>query len=399
MHDVIVVGAGPSGSYTARRLAEKGHRVQVLEARPQAGEKNSCTGIVGWECITTFGIDEKVILRQANSAMVFSPSGNTLHLHRKDPQACILNRKAFDIYMAERARQAGADYEFNCRVTDIAIGKDRADVRISRGEITERISAQVIVIASGFNPGFNERIGLGAFKDYAAGAQADVEAPGLEEVEVYFGEMAPGFFSWLAPTTGGLAKAGLLSRHEPGRLLKNWLEKLEKQGKIKSRAVKISYGGIPLKALSCTYKDRLIAVGDAAGHTKPTSGGGIYYGLIGAEAAANVLHKALASGDLTAKRLSRYQTAWRKKLGRELQMGYWARRLLERMSDEQIDLIFKLMKSGGIDEALLNAKDLSFDWHSRTIISLLKYQVVAGALKVIKMPFKPAVLTDKARND
>ncbi len=399
MHDVIVVGGGPSGSYTARRLAEKGHRVQVLEARPRVGEKSSCTGIVGWECITTFGIDERVILRQANSAMVFSPSGNTLHLHREEPQACILDRKAFDIYMAERAQQAGAEYEFNCRVTDVAIGKDRADVRFSRGETTEKLSAQAIVIASGFNPAFNERAGLGGFKDYTTGAQADVETPELAEVEVYFGDMAPGFFAWLAPTTAGFAKAGLLSRQEPGRLLKNWLEKLENQGKIASREVKINYGGIPLKPPPCSYGERLIAVGDAAGHTKPTSGGGIFFGLIGAEAGASVLHKALDDGDLTAKSLSRYQTAWRKKLGRELQTGYWARRLLERLSHEQIDMIFKLMKTGGIDEALLKAKDLSFDWHSRTIMSLLKYQVLAGALKVIKMPFKPAALTVKGRND
>jgi flavin-dependent dehydrogenase len=290
--------------------------------------------------------------------------------------------------MAERAQQAGATYDFNCQVTDMATGKDRADVHISRGNTTSKISAQAIVVASGFNPGFNERIGLGGFKDYVTGVQAEVEAPGLEEVEVYFGDTAPGFFAWLTPTTPGKAKAGLLSRREPGALLKNWLNKLEKQEKITTKDVKIHYGGIPLKPPPYSYKDRMIAVGDAAGHTKPTSGGGIYYGLIGADTAAEVLHKALVDGDFTAKRLSRYQRAWRKKLGRELQMGYWARRLYERLSHEQIDLIFKIMKSGGIDEALLKAKDLSFDWHSRTIIQLLKYQVVAGTLKIIKMPFK-----------
>ena len=144
----------------------------VLEAKARAGEKSSCTGIVGWECITTFGIDKKVILRQANSATVFSPSGNTLHLHRDEPQACILDRKAFDNYMVELARQAGAVYEFNSLVTDVAIGKDRADVRISRGDATEKISAEAIVIASGFNQAFNERAGAGKSRDYADGAQS-----------------------------------------------------------------------------------------------------------------------------------------------------------------------------------------------------------------------------------
>ncbi len=387
MLDVIVVGGGPSGSYTARKLSEKGYRVQVLELKPEAGHKKSCTGIVGQEFIDTFGIPQKVILRQANSATVFSPSGNTLHLYRKEPQACILDRAAFDVFLAERAQETGAVYEFNCRVTGISIEKSHADVLASRNDRESRISAKAIVLASGYNPGLNERAGLGGFKDYIAGAQAEVEAPGLEEVEVYFGDMAPGFFAWLVPTTPGMAKAGLLARKDPGMYLKKMLEELKKSGKIASSKAETSFGVIPLKPPARTFGERLLAVGDAAGHTKPTSGGGIYYGLIGAEFAAEVLDKALADGDLTAGRLAGYQKAWRRKLGGELRKGYWARRLYERLSNEQIDLMFKVIKSSGIDKALLESKDISFDWHSRTIMSLLKYQVVAGALKVIKLPF------------
>ena len=59
--------------------------------------------------------------------------------------------------------------------------------------------------------------------------------------------------------------------------------------------------------------------------------------------------------------------AWRKKLGRELKIGYWARKLFERLSDRQIDRIFEIVKANGIDEALLEAEDLSFDWHSQTM--------------------------------
>jgi len=387
MLDVIVAGGGPTGSHLAQRLAEKGHKVQVLEARAAVGEKRSCTGIVGWEFIKTFGIPDKVIIRQANSAIIYSPGGNTIHLHRNDPQACILDRKAFDGYMAENAQKAGAEFKFNHRVTGIQIEKSHAEVIIAAENRETKISAKALILACGFNPGILEKAGLGCFKDHVAGVQAEVEAPGLGEVEVYFGDTAPGFFSWLVPVAPGTAKAGLLARKEPGALLKKWLVSLAEQGKIKSKDVEIHYGGIPLKPPVRTYGERLLAVGDAAGHTKPTSGGGIYYGLIGAEIAAEVLDKALIDGDLTAGRLARYQRSWKPQLGRDLRTGYWARRLFERLSHEQIDLIFKIMKSGGIDKALLNAKDLSFDWHSRTIMSLLKYNVVAGPLKILKLPF------------
>ena len=385
MLDVIVVGGGPAGSYAARRLAEKGHTVQVLETQPGAGHKKSCTGIVGREFVDKFSIPSKVILRPANSAMVFSPAGHTLHLSRKEPQACILDREAFDVYLAESAQTAGAQYEFNCRVTGIAIEKGHASITVSRNARENKISSKAVILASGYNPALNEQAGLGGSKDHVLGAQAEVAAPGLEETEVYFGDMAPGFFSWLVPTSPGRAKAGLLTRQEPGRYLKTWLEGLYKSGKIASKDADINYGAIPLKPPARTYGERLLAIGDAAGHTKPTSGGGIYYGLIGAEAAAETLSKALSENDLSAARLAGYQKAWRRKLGRELRTGYWARRLYERLNNEQIDLIFKIVKANGIDEAILKADDLSFDWHSRTIMSLLKYQVVAGALKIMRL--------------
>jgi flavin-dependent dehydrogenase len=162
------------------------------------------------------------------------------------------------------------------------------------------------------------------------------------------------------------------------------LENLYRTGKIITKDPEISYGAIPLKPPARTYGDRLLAVGDAAGQTKPTSGGGLYYGLIGADAAAETLAKALTDGDLSAGRLGEYEKKWRGKLGREMRNGYWARRLYERLSDKQIDLAFKIMKAGGIEKALLNAKEVSFDWHSRTIKSLLRYQ----ALHMIKFPFR-----------
>jgi len=211
--------------------------------------------------------------------------------------------------------------------------------------------------------------------------------------------MAAGFFAWLVPTANGMAKAGLLARRAPEDLLKKWLNQLIKQGKITAKGTEIHLGAIPLRPPARTYGDRLLAVGDAAGHTKPTTGGGIYYGLTGADIAAEVLHKGLADGDLTAGRLARYQRAWRAKLGGELRTGYWARRLFERLSGEQIDLIFKIIKSSGIDETLLKSEDLSFDWHSRAIKKLFSYQAVAGALKFIKLPFKSKSVDRYTGND
>jgi digeranylgeranylglycerophospholipid reductase len=388
MYDVIVAGGGPIGSFMAGRLAEKGHRVLVLEKKPQPGAKTACTGIIGQECASAFGIDERSIIRKVNSASLFSPSGNRLHLRREEPQAVILDRTAFDTIMVERAQQAGAEYQFGSRVQNITVANDYANVAVDEGREMRVIMAKAAVIASGFSPGLMWRLGLGKFKDFTIGVQAEVEAPGCDEVEVHFGDMAPGFFTWLVPTTPPLARAGLLARENPGRYLKKWLADLKKQGRIISDEVGISYGGIPLRPLPHTSSERMIVVGDAAGQVKPTSGGGIYYGLLSAEIASEVLHQALEDNDLSARRLGRYERGWRKKLGREIRTGYWFRKLFERLNNRQIDRIFEIVKAGGIDEALLKAEDIAFDWHGRTIIRLLKYQMVAKTFGQIRLPFK-----------
>jgi digeranylgeranylglycerophospholipid reductase len=388
MHDVIVIGGGPAGSYTARRLAEYGHKMLVLEKNSQAGEKSCCTGIVGQECVNTFDIDTKVILRQLNSATLFSPSGNGLHIYRPETQAVVLDRAAFDISMAERAQRAGAEYRFTHRVTGIVIESGNASVTVTHHEKESILQAKVIVIASGFSPGLNERAGLGTSKDHVIGVQVETEIPGLEETEVYFGDMAPGFFGWLVPTTPGRGRIGLLSRQDAGPHLKKWLIQLAERGKIASTDAQLSYGAIPLKPPARTYGERIIAVGDAAGQVKPTSGGGIFYGLLSAGIAAETLNRALADEDLSSRRLAQYERSWRKKLGGEIRTGYWARKIFEKMSDRQIDRLFKIIKAGGIDEALLKAKDVSFDWHGRTIKRVIKYQVIAKTMGIVRQPFK-----------
>jgi digeranylgeranylglycerophospholipid reductase len=309
------------GSRVACRLAEVGHNVLVLKKQETPGTKSACTGIIGLECVNVFSIENSVILRKLNSASLFSPSGNSLRVYRPDPQAVVLDRAAFDIAMADRARKAGAEYRVNARVTDVTIEKNQAIVTVYSHGKTQTIPARAAIIACGFSPGLLKHLGLGSFKDFAIGVQAEVEAPRLDEVEVYFGDVAPDFFAWLLPVTPPLARAGLISREKPGFYLKKWLAQLAAGGRIVTDEVKLRYGGIPLKPLSRTYGERLIAVGDAAGQVKPTSGGGIYYGLLAADIAAATLHEALEDDDLSAKRLARYQRGWRKKLGRELRTG------------------------------------------------------------------------------
>src|SRR5260221_4283884 len=64
---------------------------------------------------------------------------------------------------------------------------------------------------------------------------------------------------------------------------------------------------LPLGAVGRTYGDRMLAIGDAAGLVKPTTGGGIHYSIVSAALAADVAVDALAADRLGPASLSAYQ--------------------------------------------------------------------------------------------
>ncbi|MFC1860479.1 geranylgeranyl reductase family protein [Chloroflexota bacterium] len=392
MYDVVIIGGGPVGSYVAYKLSEKGHNVVVLEKKEKLGGRVCCTGIISQECVNSFAIEDGVIWRWVGSVQLFPPSGSSLRLWRKETQACIVNRSAFDILMAQRAQAEGAHYVLGSRVEDIEIGKDGAKIEaVGQGERLN-FEGRAVVIAAGFGSGLTERVGLDRIGDFVMGAQAEVEVNGVDEVEVYFSqEVAPGFFAWLVPTSPPKALAGLASHRRSGFYLRKLMSSLVAQGKIVSAEVEPSYRAIPLKPLPKTCGQRLVVVGDAAGQVKPTTGGGIYYGLLCADIAADSLHRALDNNDLSARSLAGYECGWKKRLGRELKICYYARKFYERLSDRQIEKLFDIIKSRGIDKALLKRDDLAFDWHGEVILKLLRQGILSKAIEMMKTPFRIGV--------
>ncbi|MDP3880155.1 MAG: NAD(P)/FAD-dependent oxidoreductase [Dehalococcoidales bacterium] len=389
-YDVVVIGGGPVGSQVAYQLAKMGHSIAVLERKKSLAEPVCCTGIISQECASAFAISESVILRRVNSARIFSSSGQMLRLWRPEPQACIVDRPAFNAALASRAQSAGAEYVLDALVNDLEVGSHGVSIEIASQEEARLFEARAAVIATGFASKLIEKLGLGKINDFVMGTQAEVETIGVDEIEVYMGkQIAPDFFAWLVPTSPGRAWAGLLTRRAPGDYLRKFMSFLLDRGKIASGKTALSYGGIPVKPLAKSYGHRLIIAGTAAGQIKPTTGGGIYYGLLCADIAANNLHRALESGNLSAGNLARYETDWKRKLGQELRTGYRARKFYERLSDIQVDHIFDIMRMNGIVETLLKEDDLSFDWHGGAVSRLLRHQALSTAFKIMKLPFLP----------
>jgi len=393
LYNTIIIGAGPVGSYLAKKLAELGYKVLVLDKKMTAGQDICCTGIVSKECLDLIHIDKNLIMRQVNSAKFLAPSGKPLRVWHSNKVAYIIDRPALNLALVDHAQESGAYYLCGAQVTDIQAGTE--SVRISanyRGQ-KRLFEADTAVIATGFGSPLPGKLGLGEINDFVIGAQAEINMAGNDEVEIYLDQrLAPGGFAWLVPTRDNKGLVGLVTYQQPGQYLKKLLSNLKNKGKITSTKVTPGYGAIPLRPPAKTYTDRTLVVGEAAGQVKPTTGGGIYYGLLCADIAADILHQAFQDHDFSESRLATYQKRWRARLGKELQFGYWAHRLYNKFNNRQIERLHNFINKNGIPQFIAELDDLCFDWHSELILKTLKnwaINIPAQAIKPLRKSIQP----------
>src|SRR2546422_516583 len=99
MHDVIIVGGGPGGLYTALLLARGGFDVAVLEEHEVIGEPVHCTGVLATEAYEEFDIPRDAILNELTTARFYSPSGQSIDYLTDTVEALVVDRKLFDQHL------------------------------------------------------------------------------------------------------------------------------------------------------------------------------------------------------------------------------------------------------------------------------------------------------------
>jgi flavin-dependent dehydrogenase len=184
--------------------------------------------------------------------------------------------------------------------------------------------------------------------------------------------VAPGFFGWLVPSGDSTALAGLMAKKEADSRLESFLTFLKTEGRISSVRGKPAYRGITLATPRHTYADRVLLAGDAAGQVKPLTGGGIFFGLLCADMAANTLHSAMEKGDFSSSYLSLYQKEWKHLLGRELRLGRWAHRLYGKLWEGRIEWLMRLADKQGLADRLSASSGIGFDWHGSAMLCVVK---------------------------
>jgi digeranylgeranylglycerophospholipid reductase len=372
--DLVVVGAGPAGAVVAERLAARGYSVALLEEHATVGDPVHCTGLLGLDAFTEFGLPDSLVLGVSGAARFWGATGESVLIESRRVHAAVIDRGALDRLLAERAVRAGATLLRGYRAERVAVDDRR--VAIHGRPDDPPLEARACVLACGANYRFHRELGLGRPDVFLQSAQLETAFPEVPEIEVRFGrEVAPGGFAWLVPFrrgTDSYARIGLMSETRARERFDSFLDTLcARAGAGAARMAEPRLKMLPLGPVARTYGHRVLAVGDAAGLVKPTTGGGIYYGMLSGTYAAEVLDQGLGRDRLGAGHLRRYETRWRKALGSEIRTGLRFRKIASRLSDESIDALIDLARVNGIVPLL--ERNASFNWHRKAAVALLSH--------------------------
>jgi geranylgeranyl reductase family protein len=373
MYDAVVIGAGPAGLYAAFRLAQNGLRVALLEEHHVVGRPAHCTGILAREAFDEFDISPDVILNELTAARFIAPSGRDVVYRPRAIEAVAIDRPAFDSDLAERAARAGVTFIHGARVTEVTRDAHRVIVTAVGHPA---VSARTCVLACGGRYALHRHLGLSVPSIYLHTAQKEVAAAHPGDVELHFGSyVAPKGFGWIVPIWRegrSYARIGVMSEDRSPTHFDRMVARVSGRWGIRPDdddppRQKI----LPLNRISRTYGDRLVVVGDAAGLVKPTTGGGIYYSLVSASLAADVLTDALREDNLTSERLAEYEQRWRQQLERELNTQLAFRSLAQTMHDDDIEGLFELAQTDGVMPIV--RRTATFNRHRQLIVALLKH--------------------------
>ena len=401
--DAVVVGGGPAGCFAAWHLAKKGVETTVFEEHSEIGVPSHCAGHLSIRSLRNMGLyplPDGIVENTFSGASFYSPAGTKFSVRLKKPVTCAVNRVLFDKFLAENAEEAGARFNLGSRVQSLLNDKGIVvGVNVEQeGSTQKQVPAKVVVDAEGISSRLLRQAGLQTLDQrglvYAVEAEVEnVKNVETDEVEVYLGnEYAPGFYAWLIPKRDGTAKVGLAAkRGNPKEHLQRLMFKHPVASKqlAKAKVTRTAFHPITLGGpIPKTYSNGFLAVGDVASQVKPTTGGGVVFGLTCARIAAEAAAEAIRKNDASSGFLQLYQQRCNDALGFDFNVMLKARKFLDSLSDEKINEALRFAARFGLDKALEDVEEI--DFQGQTLMKTLTKPAAFAGLAYILLHYLTA---------
>ncbi len=391
-YDVVVVGAGPSGCVSAKYASKNGASTLILEEDREIGFPVRCAGLISDRAFRESELSarrfENCVEQTVRGALFHSPNVS-FRVDAGGEKAFVIRRCLFDRLLADDAVAAGSDIMVGCRLVGIKNDKrGELTLKVMRDGVEKKIRTKIVIGADGISGITSSVVGykIKRYRRILSCAQLEGKYENEEDfVELFFGNnVAPGFFAWSIPVYRKISRIGLCIDPDRGRNENafRFLKKCLYRHPIMSRRYRGSVtafyaGAIPIGLLPKTAEEkmRIILVGDAAAQVKPTTGGGIYYGMKCGKIAGKVSAEAVSAEKPSemSEILREYERRWRSAIEKEIRLGMRIHKLRCRMNDNDLDDIFNEMKKGEIIRLIEKYGDI--DYPSVVIHRLMRYAV------------------------
>jgi geranylgeranyl reductase family protein len=326
---ITVVGAGPSGSFAAYKLANAGEQVMVLEEHSAVGLPVACTGLVTSFIHKILKVPENAIINTVKKARIHAPGSGFVEVKFRKANL-VLDRQKFDHALVSMAQKAGThvllDHKF--------VGTTGQNILVRHKQKLLKLKSDKIIGADGPLSQVARTYGLWGKRKFWVGAQVRAMLRNDNAIEFF---PAVGTFAWVVPESRGLARIGVLAKKNAHAVLQGFLKSLPCTKVIDRQA-----GLVPIYNRHVPSQNQNVyLVGDAAMQVKATTGGGIISGLLASQCLADAI---LQQGH--------YERLWKKSVGRNLAFHLVVRKTLDRFAEKDYNRLVSLCSSERVKNVL-----------------------------------------------
>ena len=401
MYDLTVVGGGPAGATCARIAARAGLDVLLLEKAYHPREK-PCGGAVGPQGIKELDMNlSSVVERTFNSAVVHTPSGNSVRLTSKDLTGYIVTRNKFDEYLVQQAQDAGANVIQGVEV----VGMEQLRSGVRALVLGDSYKSHILVGADGVNGVIAKDLGIRTkwapdeiavcMTATASTSTKDIESVMMRNernsapaIELYFGLM-PWGYGWCFPKENcfNIGVGCRVDKQE--NLQKVWeifISKMKKEKDLefevsKSVSYRIPLGGKQSRVIG----RRCMLVGDAAGLVSPLTGEGISYAIQSGKLAAKVAINAV--NNKSPLHVVEYDKQLKSTIGKELADMRWIAGILHK-SESHTELLFQIAAEDPVMREYFTSLVSRVSTFSELKVKIVKRMITKHPMKALRLGLK-----------